>query len=34
VFHPPTDVEVLGGDVLTVECDPKTLNDLHKLNAA
>ncbi len=34
VFHPPTDVEIEPGDVLTVECDPKTLNDLHNLNAA
>jgi Trk K+ transport system NAD-binding subunit len=33
VFHPPTDVVIEAGDVITVECDPKTLNELHALNA-
>lgn len=32
VFHPPTDVVIEQGDVITIECDPKTLRDLHALN--
>jgi voltage-gated potassium channel len=32
VFHPPTDVEIMTGDVITVECEPGTLKTLHGLN--
>lgn len=32
VFHPPTDVEIQHGDVITLECEPGTLKALHGLN--
>lgn len=32
VFHPPTDVQVQAGDVITIECEPGTLKALHGLN--
>lgn len=32
VFHPPTDVAMQVGDVITVECEPGTLKNLHALN--
>lgn len=32
VFHPPTDVEIRAGDILTLECEPRTLKKLHALN--
>ncbi|MCB9895225.1 MAG: TrkA family potassium uptake protein [Planctomycetes bacterium] len=32
IFHPPSDVVVEKGDVLTLECEPQTLKNLHRLN--
>src|SRR5690606_8819110 len=32
VFHPPMEVAIEAGDIVTVQCDPKTLNELHALN--
>ncbi|MCA8918045.1 MAG: TrkA family potassium uptake protein [Planctomycetes bacterium] len=34
VFHPPTDVVIETGDVLTLECEPQTLKRIHELNRA
>ena len=34
VFHPPTSNTVEAGDILTLECDPQTLRELHALNKA
>ncbi len=32
VFHPPMDVVIEPADILTIECDPRTLNEIHALN--
>ena len=33
IFHPPMDVAIQSGDLITVECEPQTLKALHALNA-
>ncbi|MCC6463908.1 MAG: NAD-binding protein [Planctomycetes bacterium] len=34
LFHPPLEGAIEAGDVLTYECDPLTLKDIHTLNRA